>query len=71
MLDVLLFNLLMTINYLQPLFQSSSSSSEEENSSYEGEENSITYDSESGGSDKSINSAPTLRRKPETTAAEN
>ena len=35
----------------------SSSSSEEENSSDEGEENSMTYDSESGGSDKSSNSA--------------
>ena len=35
----------------------SSSSSEEENSSYEGEENSITYDSESRGSDKSSNNA--------------
>ena len=34
-----------------------SSSSEEENSSDEGEENSITYDSELGGSDKSSNSA--------------
>ena len=35
----------------------SSSSSEEENSSDEGEKNSITYDSESGESDKSSNSA--------------
>ena len=35
----------------------SSTSREEENSSDEGEENSITYDSESGGSDKSINNA--------------
>ena len=35
----------------------SSSSSKKENSSDEGEENSITYDSESGGSDKSSNSA--------------
>ena len=35
----------------------SSSSSEEENSSDKGEENSITYDSESGESDKGSNSA--------------
>ena len=35
----------------------SSSSSEEENYSDEGEENSITYDSELGGSDKSSNNA--------------
>ena len=34
-----------------------SSSSEEENSSGEGEENSMTYNSESGGSDKSSNIA--------------
>ena len=37
--------------------RNSSSSSEEENSSDEGEENSMTYDSESGRSDKSSNSA--------------
>ena len=35
----------------------SSSSSEEGNSSGEGEENSMTYDSESGGSDKSNDNA--------------
>ena len=39
----------------------SSSSSEKENSSDEGEENSMTYDSESGGSDKSSNSATDTR----------
>ena len=48
----------------------SSSSSEEENYSDEGDKNSITYDSESGESDK-VAALPTLRKKPETMAAEN
>ena len=38
-------------------YEIDSSSSEEENSSDEGEEHSMTYDSESGGSDKSSNNA--------------
>ena len=46
-----------TLVILEDSESDSSSRSEEENSSDEGEENSITYDSESGGSDKSSNSA--------------
>ena len=48
-----------------------SSSSEEENSSDEGEENSMTYDSVSGGEVTRVaTTLPKLRRKPERTAAE-
>ena len=46
-----------TLVVLEDSESDSSSSSEEENSTDEGEENSMTYDSESGGSDKSSNSA--------------
>ena len=42
----------------------SSSSSEEENPSDEGEENSITYKSESGGSDRIINNATDTEEEP-------
>ena len=51
--------------------ESNYESSEEENSSDEGEENSMTYDSESGGGvTKVATTLPTLSRKLERTAEE-